>query len=350
MRTTTPTDLASVAYDPEFRRGAESAVFTCLAVKPGERVVLTTDRSCLGIGAALHEQFRRAGADLQSFVLEDVAERPLREFPPEVARALETATVSCFAATAQTGELQTRVQMCTIVNRRRIRHAHMVNVTPRIMCEGMRADFLAVDELSKWVMSRVVPAKKIEASTPAGTHLVATFDPKIRWLKTSGIISPDKWGNLPGGEVLTTPERVDGRYVVDGVLGDWLASEYGDMRAHPLVIDIADSRIVGTSCDRADILATFRKYVSTDENSNRVGEFALGTNIAVTDVIGQILQDEKIPGVHVAFGHPYGEHTGAPWKSSTHIDVVGRSFDVQIDGVPIMKASRYLVNGELHRG
>jgi aminopeptidase len=81
-----------------------------------------------------------------------------------------------------------------------------------------------------------------------------------------------------------------------------------------------------------------------------VGEFALGTNIAVTDVIGQILQDEKIPGVHVAFGHPYGEHTGAPWKSSTHIDVVGRSFDVQIDGVPIMKASRYLVNGELHRG
>jgi aminopeptidase len=40
-------------------------------------------------------------------------------------------------------------------------------------------------------------------------------------------------------------------------------------------------------------------------------------------VIGNILQDEKFPGIHIAFGNPYSEHTGAPWTSSTHIDVVG---------------------------
>jgi aminopeptidase len=56
-----------------------------------------------------------------------------------------------------------------------------------------------------------------------------------------------------------------------------------------------------------------------------VGEFAIGTNIGVRDVIGNILQDEKIPGVHIAFGNPYGAHTGADWYSATHIDVVGRS-------------------------
>ena len=43
----------------------------------------------------------------------------------------------------------------------------------------------------------------------------------------------------------------------------------------------------------------------------------------VERVIGNILQDEKFPGVHIAFGDPYGAHTGAKWKSSTHIDVVG---------------------------
>ena len=68
----------------------------------------------------------------------------------------------------------------------------------------------------------------------------------------------------------------------------------------------------------------FLAYTSTDENSNRVGEFAIGTNIAVHDVIGNILQDEKLPTLHVAFGHPYAEHTGAKWKSTTHIDIVGR--------------------------
>ena len=46
-----------------------------------------------------------------------------------------------------------------------------------------------------------------------------------------------------------------------------------------------------------------------------MGEFAIGTNIGVHDVIGNILQDEKIPGVHIAFGNPYGAHTGAEWYS-----------------------------------
>jgi leucyl aminopeptidase (aminopeptidase T) len=58
-----------------------------------------------------------------------------------------------------------------------------------------------------------------------------------------------------------------------------------------------------------------------------------------------MLQDEKIPGVHIAFGHPYARYTGADWKSTTHIDVVGRDFDVWFDGTPIMRKGRYLLNG-----
>jgi aminopeptidase len=74
-----------------------------------------------------------------------------------------------------------------------------------------------------------------------------------------------------------------------------------------------------------------------------VGEFAIGTNIGLKDVIGNILQDEKLPGVHIAFGDPYGAHTGAQWKSSTHIDVVGRKFDIWADDRQIMSAGEFLV-------
>jgi len=56
-------------------------------------------------------------------------------------------------------------------------------------------------------------------------------------------------------------------------------------------------------------------------------------------VIGNILQDEKFPGIHIAFGDPYGNHTGAPWKSTTHIDVVGLKFNIWLGG-----------NGELENG
>jgi aminopeptidase len=341
------TDLSHVRYDPEFVAGARNAAFTCLAIQPGEKTVLITDREAIGIGAALAEQFRSAGAELTSFVLEDVAPRPLKSFPPVIAAAMEEARVSCYAAGAQEGELRARIEMTAIVNRRRIRHGHMVTITPRIMREGMRADFAKVDELSSWVLERAKVAKTLAARTPAGTELTASFDPSIRWLKTSGIISPDKWGNLPGGEVFTSPARVDGRFVVDGVLGDWLSQRYGDLQETPLAIEIEASRIVGARCSRPEVLRDFMTYVSTDENSNRVGELALGTNLAVRDVIGHMLQDEKIPGLHLAFGHPYTEHTGARWRSTTHIDVVARHFDVELDGVPIMRDSRYLTGDGL---
>ncbi|MBV8706940.1 MAG: aminopeptidase, partial [Acidobacteriaceae bacterium] len=87
----------------------------------------------------------------------------------------------------------------------------------------------------------------------------------------------------------------------------------------------------------------FWEYTHRDENSDRVGEFAIGTNLAIHEIVGNILQDEKIPGIHMAFGDPYGAHTGAQWKSTTHIDVVGRQFDIWADDRQIMQNGRFLV-------
>jgi hypothetical protein len=58
--------------------------------------------------------------------------------------------------------------------------------------------------------------------------------------------------------VFTSPARVDGVFVVDGVLGDWLANKYGRMAEHPLRIEIEDSRIVRLSCPRQEIVDDFR--------------------------------------------------------------------------------------------
>jgi leucyl aminopeptidase (aminopeptidase T) len=336
--------LLELSHDPAFEEGARNAVEVCLRLTPGERMVLITDREAEGIGSALALRAVEAGADLRAFVLEDLAERPLTGLPAPVGAALEEADVSIYAAGAQPGELQARIEMTSIVNRRGIRHGHMVNITPRIMREGMRADFRKIDALCQWLLPKVRATEVLRARTPAGTDLRATFDPGIRWIKTSGIISKEKWGNLPGGEVFTAPARVDGTYVVDGVLGDWMASRFGDMGDRPLRVEIEDSRIVHVECDSKEVVDEFLRYTTKDENSDRVGELALGTNVWVKDVIGQILQDEKIPGLHIAFGHPYSEHTGAKWRSTSHIDVVGRHFTVELDGEPVMRDSRFLVD------
>jgi leucyl aminopeptidase (aminopeptidase T) len=335
--------LNTLAFDPELTPGARNAVNVCLRVQPSEKVTVITDEATKEIAASIVRELDNVGAPYRAWVLEDLAPRPLANLPQEILDDLETSRVSIFAVQAQANELRTRMQMTDVVNRRKIRHAHMVNINRQIMLEGMRADFLKVDRISTKVVDMVRRAKQIRARTAAGTDLTADLNPNYRWLKTSGIISPDKWGNLPGGEVFTAPGEVNGTFVIDGVVGDWLCAKFGDLKQNPLTIRVKGNRLTDAHSPNKALEDDFWRYTHTDENSDRVGEFAIGTNIELKDVIGQILQDEKYPGVHIAFGNPYGEHTGAQWFSSTHIDVVGRGFDIWVDNQQIMRAGQFLL-------
>ena len=333
-----------LAHDPELTQGAQNAVRVCLRIQPSEKVTLITDRESLSIAASLAAEIEAVGSACHAWVLEEAAPRPLADMPGEILQDLETSQVSIFAAQAQKNELRSRMQMTEVVNRRRIRHAHMVNINRQIMMEGMRADYAKVDEISVRVKKIASSAQTIRARSAAGTDVTADLSPHLRWIKTSGMICPEKWGNLPGGEVFTTPAEVNGTFVVDGVVGDYLCAKFGDLRSVPLRVRVEKSRLVEAACQNRELEDDFWRYTHTDENSDRVGEFAIGTNIALNHVIGHILQDEKIPGVHMAFGNPYGDHTGADWYSSTHIDVVGTEFDIWADDRQIMRQGRFTLD------
>ena len=336
-------ELSTLSFDPELTPGARNAVNVCLRILPSEKVTVITDNATREIAASLVRELEAVGAPYRAWILEELAPRPLTDLPREIVDDLETSQVSIFAVQAHANELKSRMQMTDVVNRRKMRHAHMVNIESRIMLEGMRADFLKVDRISAKVVETVRRAKQVRARTPAGTDLTADLSPDYRWLKTSGIISPDKWGNLPGGEVFTTPGEVNGTFVIDGVVGDWLCAKFGSLRENPLTIHVKGNRLVDAHSGNRELEEDFWRYTHTDDNSDRVGEFAIGTNIELKDVIGQILQDEKYPGVHIAFGNPYGAHTGAQWYSSTHIDVVGRNFDIWVDEAQIMQNGQFLL-------
>jgi leucyl aminopeptidase (aminopeptidase T) len=335
--------VISKAVDPELLPGARNAIRVCLNVQPHERVTVITDRECEDIAASLVHEIEQVGAPYRAFTLEEVAPRPLTGLPAVIAEDMERSQVSIFAVHVQTNELRSRMEMTDIVNRRRMRHAHMVNINRQIMLEGMRADYQKVDRLSTRVLEIVQQASEIRATTPAGSDFRAALDPAYKWLKTSGLISPDKWGNLPGGEVFTTPGEVNGTFVIDGVVGDYLCERYGSLEQAPLTVRIKGNRLTEAFSANKALEDEFWRYTHTDEHSDRVGEFAIGTNIELTHVIGHILQDEKFPGIHIAFGNPYGAHTGADWYSSTHIDVVGIHFDIWVDDRQIMRDGRFLI-------
>ncbi len=335
--------VISKAVDPELLPGARNAIRVCLNVQPSERVTVITDRECEDIASSLVHELEQVGAHYNVFVLEDVAVRPLTGLPAVIAADMERSQVSIFAVRVQANELASRMTMTDIVNRRRMRHAHMVNINHQIMLEGMRADFHKVDRLSAKVIDVVRGAREVRATSFAGTEIRAALNPSYRWVKTSGLISPDKWGNLPGGEVFTTPGEVNGTFIIDGVVGDYLCERFGSLAESPLTVRVRENRLTEAFSSNKELESAFWEYTHRDENSDRVGEFAIGTNIELTRVIGHILQDEKFPGIHIAFGNPYGVHTGADWFSSTHIDVVGTRFNIWVDDQQIMRDGRFLI-------
>jgi leucyl aminopeptidase (aminopeptidase T) len=321
--------------------GAHNAVETCLAVRPGEHVALIADEVSRAVAASIAGALEDQKALYTGLLLEDFGPRPMTVAPPDVLQALETADVGVLCMSPQPGELAARMAIVRVVERRQIRYAHMVGVTPQIMQQGMRADYRLVDRLSDKLRERMLRAETLTVKTEAGTEIAAHFDRGLDWVKTSGLISPRYWSNLPAGEVFTTPATVDGRFVCDATAGDHFNGKYGDLRTTPLVLEIEGARLVGVECARKDLEKEFWEYCHTDENSDRVGELAFGTNLGLSEMIGILLQDEKFPGVHIAFGDPYGSQTHADWKSRTHVDVLTRDCDVWIDEDQIIEKGHY---------
>src|SRR5215470_3546231 len=189
------------SIDAELAPGARNAVEVCLRLKPDERITIITDETTRDIANALHAEVERIGSDYSLFTLEHHARRPLKFMPEIILEDLATSQVSIFAAQSQPGELAARREMTSVVDHHQIRHGHMVNINRQIMVEGMRADFHAVDELSQRLVERARQARHIRGKTPHGTDFEAELSPNLKWLKTSGIITKAKWGNLPGGEI-----------------------------------------------------------------------------------------------------------------------------------------------------
>jgi leucyl aminopeptidase (aminopeptidase T) len=327
----------------ELAPGARNAIRVCLNIAAGERVALVADEASAPVAASLFDALVDVGARCDALVVEAVAERPMRQAPAAVLAALERADAGILCVQPLEGELSARMAIVAVVERRAIRYAHMIGVTPTIMQQGMRADYRLVDTLSQRLCERMRTANHLRVHTRGGTSFTAAFDPSLAWVKTSGIINTRYWSNLPAGEVFTTPATVDGTFVCDGTAGDYFGPKYGDLQPNPLTLEMREGRLVSARSDRSDLADEFWSYCHTDEYSDRVGELAFGTNIALDSMIGVLLQDEKVPGVHLAFGDPYGSQTGANWKSRTHIDVLTRGCDVWIDDEQVIAGGRYLM-------
>ncbi len=332
--------------------GAKNAVEVCMEVKPDEHVLIVTDRETNLVGNALKTAAENITRHVEMYVLEDYGARPLTSLPKAIEGAIPKANVTFWAAQSKEGELHALRGPFMGEALKYARHGHLPSVTVRCMEEGMCSDYRKISEFTQQLYEIVSGAEKAEVTNPSGMKLRVNLNPEWRWVKSDGMYhEKGKWGNLPDGELFTAAAICSGHMVIDE-LGDWIGDKYGCLTRPerevetPVYLDVADSRvdIESVECSNAQLKKELVDYLKTDENSDRAGEFALPTNVELLTkpLIGKLLQDEKAR-LHIAFGNPYSELTGADWRSKTHIDALFKKCDIWIDGKKIMEADKYLV-------
>jgi leucyl aminopeptidase (aminopeptidase T) len=330
----------------DLSRGAANAVQVCMGVTKGEVVLILTDDDREHIGHALAAECELVEARAHLLKIEDFVKRPARELPDLLRERVDAIApaVSFYAATAQEGELAfRRPYLKHLVYELRTRHGHMVGIDDRCMVEGMAADYEEVALLTARVNDIVKEARTVDVQAHSGTDMRVTLDPaRRRWYPCPGIYhAPGAWGNLPEGETFTSPASLEGVIGAE-ILGDHFSQKYGVLEPS-MHFEVMDSRVRHVEHPDAQLRAEMQKYLDQHENSNRVGEFAIGTNIALKGLSGNLLQDEKIPGVHVAFGSPYPKETGADWDCPSHCDVVATRSTIKVDGQYLMRDGEFVI-------
>jgi aminopeptidase len=325
-------------------QGAKTAVEVCMAVKKGEHVLILTDRATLDVGKGIGDAAEKiTPGNVRLLVLEDYVERPVKQLPKQILDAIPWANVTFYAAESKPGEISIRTPFIRTALKY-ARHAHMPSVTRQLMETGMCADYQRISELTRKIEGIVKGCRKARVVNKAGTELDVEFHPSWRWRPCDGLYhEKGLWGNLPEGEIYTAAYKANGRMVIDE-LGDWFSPKYGVLTGTPVTLQVRDSRadLSSVECANEQLRQQFIDYLGTDSYSSKFSEFAIGTNIFLRELTGNLLQDEKFPSVHCAFGDPYPDETGADWHSKTHIDGIMLKCSIWIDGKKIMDEGKHL--------
>ncbi len=330
--------------DKLFSKAGKNIVEVCSRLMPKETATIVTDKETIKIGEIVKKVADEITNKVNFHVLEDYGERPLTFLPKDIKKDIKTTDVTYLAVNSKPGELQKfrgpLVMLATISGR----EIHMPNIDNAIMNYGMQADYYKIASITFLITGIASKSKTAKLTTPKGTDIKVKFSRNLKWVPDTGLLwYKGMWGNLPAGEAFTCPESIEGLMIVDGTLGDFFCAKYGDLEKTPVSIPIKNSRAIveKIECENEELLIELKDYLIKDEYANRVGEFGVGTNIYLKNFIGNLLQDEKFPGVHIAFGSPFPEHTGANWRSSVHVDGVMRKCSLWFDDIQIIDDGKF---------
>jgi aminopeptidase len=153
-------------------------------------------------------------------------------------------------------------------------------------------------------------------------------------------INSDGKRNMPSGEIFTGPHEASAQ----GRLACSFPVCRGGREVRGIVLEFEHGEVVKASADEGE--AYLLSMLDLDPGARRLGELGIGLNSGINRFTGSILYDEKIGGtVHLALGKSYPE-TGGLNESALHWDLIvdlRESGRITADGRTVMEDGRWLV-------
>lgn len=365
--------------DPRLENLAATLVNYCVAVQPGEWVIINGHVLALPLVNEVVREVLRAGGNPTVMLDSDDLEEAL----------LSTASETQLAWVSPLGSVIGDQAACTISIRAAGNTRTLSGIDPRKQQvrqnaqreAGVRRMQRAADGQLRWTVTQYpcdAYAQEADMSLRDYQDFVyaATFcdqpDPVARWLDVRAsqqrlvdwlkgkqqvvvrgphvdltlsiagrtFINSDGRRNMPSGEIFTGP-------VEDSVEG-WVHFTYpairGGREVEGVELEFQEGRVVRASARKNE--AYLLSQLDSDPGARFLGEFAFGSNYGITRFTKSILYDEKIGGtIHMAVGNGYPE-TGSVNKSSVHWDFIcdmREQSEVLIDGELFYKNGQFQV-------
>jgi len=313
---------------------ARNATGTCLATTGDDRAVVIFDSSTRLVAASLREAFTEIGAEVTLIDADSYGDRPLAKCPGEITQALQGATVSALALTTMRGELSVRRAVLETVTKQELRHAHMPSITDEVFIDGLSMDYREISRFIDLLVEVIANSTALTMTSSAGTNLEVSYPSPPDIDKLDGLITKERWQNLPSGQILIFPTNADGTYVADRSLGDWFEHKY-DVSKYPVSFEFEKGHIRSLQCDNRRLERDLGLFIRSSDNSGRISEMVIGANLGLTQGHTGALFDGYRPGASVSIGSTPGSKAST-WHSATFLPMAGSHNSIFVAGRQIM--------------
>jgi leucyl aminopeptidase (aminopeptidase T) len=313
---------------PNLAPAVNTILSRCLAVQPGEDVLVIIDDGGRTIGEALRGEAQALGADA---VLAVMSERATDGTEP--ARPIAAALLECDVYIAPTSRSISHTTARKRATDAGIRGATMPGVTEDMLARVMAVDFDRMASRSDAVARLLDEHGQAHITCPRGSDLRLEFTGRPAISDNGDLSAKGAFGNLPCGEAFIAPLSGDGQIVASSLAPIGLSEE-------PVTLTIEGGRLVGAQGGVGDeFLARLDAHGEAGRN---LAELGVGTNDRAR-LTGLVLEDEKILGtVHVAFGASAG--IGGTVSVPIHLDVVATDATLDIGGHTVLEQGRYVLD------